>query len=284
MHLLSTVDQIKQGLDEMTKSERKVAAYFLGHPNDFAFYTLDKIAAQIGVSTTTVLRFCRRLEFEGFKDFQEKLRTDIKHQPNLPEKFQRTAEYSASNELLNKTVQTGILCLRQSFQEIPCDALEDALKRISSARRVFTFGMKESYALAHYLYTRLLAVRKDVYILNAGYNAEVESILSLTEEDVCVVFAFHRYSAQTLQILPMLRRQGAAVIVITSEPFDQVEPYATLLLPCRVDAGGIKNTAIAPICLSDYLCNAVAVLRGNDALEHMRKQEALYRSISTLGS
>ena len=284
MHLLSTVDQIKQGLDEMTKSERKVAAYFLGHPNDFAFYTLDKIAAQIGVSTTTVLRFCRRLEFEGFKDFQEKLRTDIKHQPNLPEKFQRTAEYSASNELLNKTVQTGILCLRQSFQEIPCDALEDALKRISSARRVFTFGMKESYALAHYLYTRLLAVRKDVYILNAGYNAEVESILSLTEEDVCVVFAFHRYSAQTLQILPMLRRQGAAVIVITSEPFDQVESYATLLLPCRVDAGGIKNTAIAPICLSDYLCNAVAVLRGNDALEHMRKQEALYRSISTLGS
>ena len=40
-----------------------MASYFLGHSNDFAFCTLDKIAATMDTSTTSVIRFCRRLGF-----------------------------------------------------------------------------------------------------------------------------------------------------------------------------------------------------------------------------
>ena len=277
------MEQIKQELDAMTKSERTVASHFLGHPNDFTFLTLEGVANRIGVSTTTVLRFCRRLKFSGFKRFQEALREDIQSHPSLPEKFQRTTEAGASDGLLERTVQMDILCLRNTFRDLPWESLNDALRLLSKAKRVFTFGMKESYALAHYLYTRLAAVRTDVQILDAGGNGDVEQVLSLSQEDVCVVFAFHRHSAQTLNLLPLLRKQGAAVIIVTSEPFTQVAPHATVLLPCCVDAGGIKNTAVAPIFLSDYLCNALAVLRGADALTHMQKLEELYRSGGILG-
>ena len=214
---MNITERIKQEFDTMTKSERQVASYFLGHINDFTFYTLDHIADEIGVSTTSVIRFCRKVGFSGFKEFQDTLR------------------------------------------------------------------LKESYALAHYAYTRFLTVRDNAFMLGI-YNNCIEAVLSLTPEDVCLVFLFHRYTKETLHILPMLKAQGIPIILVTSAPYDELLPYATILLSCYVDACGIKNTSLAPICLLDYLCNAVAVQKGEDALIRMKQLESLIQTSEILGS
>lgn len=277
--------RIKQNFNDMTKSERQVAAYFQEHSDDFAFYTLDRISDEIGISTTSVIRFCRRLGFTGYKTFQEALRTDVKYQhANLPDKYQRTLDSTNHDELLSQTIQQSIHCLQQTFQTIPYESLASAARYIMKAQRVFTFGMRESFALAHYTYTRFQTVRDNVFLLNAGYNGDVECILSLTPGDVCIVYLFHRYTKQTLQILPMLKKQGVKIILVTSEPYENIETYATVLLPCLVNANGIKNSAVAPICLADYLCNAVAVLNGEDTLEYMKELEELFKTNSILGS
>ena len=274
---MTIADQLQQKLEDMTRSERKVAAYFLGHRQEFALNTLECIAADVGVSTTSVIRFCRCLGFSGFKPFQQMLREDFLP-PSLPDKLQRIDK----DALLMQTLQQDIRCIQETFENIPFSALSTATAQIIDAQRIFTFGMKESYALAHYACTRLQSVRKDVSILDAGYNGDVEPLLSLTGNDVCLVFLFHRYTRQTLQLLPLIKAQGARVILVTSAPCDEVAPLADTLLCCQVDAKGIKNSAVAPICLTDYLCNAAAVLSGEDALLHMKQAEALFHASATV--
>ena len=280
---MNVVEQIRLELDSMTKSERQVASYFLGHLNDFTFHTLDQVAGSAGTSTTSVIRFCRRLGYSGYKALQEQLRKEISYQPTLPAKYKRMKDSSLSDSLLAQTLQQGILCIEKTFSEMPGDALAKATEAIMAAKRVFTFGTKESCALAHYAYTRMLAVRPDAYLLGA-YNGCIESIQSLNQEDVCIVFLFHRYSNETLGILPMLKKQGVTIILVTSSPYERLIPYATVLLPCHVDAHGIKNTSLAPVCLMDYLCNAVAVQAGEKTLERMQQLEDLMQTSSILGS
>ncbi len=277
---MNTADHIQQMLEDMTRSERKVAAYFLGHRQEFALNTLECIALDIGVSTTSVIRFCRRLGFSGFKAFQQMLRADFQP-PSLPDKLQRI-DSAPSDALLLQTVQQDIRCIQDTFGDISSDVLSAAVAQIMGARRVFTFGMKESFALAHYACSRLQSVRKDVSILNAGYNGDVEPLLSLTKDDVCIVFLFHRYTRQVLQFLPLLKNQGAKIILITSSPCDEIAGWADLLLCCQVDAKGVKNSAVAPICLTDYLCNAAAVFGGEKALLHMKQAEALFHASATV--
>ena len=279
MHI---VEKMKACAEEMTRSERQVAAYFMGHLNDFAFCTLDRLASEIGTSTTSVIRFCRRLGFPGYKAFQAALRDEVRYQPDLPVKLQRTMDNTMGDELLAQTVQQEIRCIQQTFHAISEETLRDAVQLLAEARRVFTLGMRESMALAHYTCTRLITVRSNVSVLDAGCNGEIEALLGLGPEDACIVFLFHRYTRQTLHMLPLLKKQGVRVILVTNRPFDKVEEYAAVLLPCRVDAGGIKNTAIAPICLADYLCNAVAVRNGDATLRYMQQIEELFRISSVL--
>jgi DNA-binding MurR/RpiR family transcriptional regulator len=163
------------------------------------------------------------------------------------------------------------------------EALAEAVALLGNARQVYTFGMKESLAPAHYAYTRLLTVRPDVQLFTGGASGEIESILSMTEQDVCLVFLFHRYTRQSLQVLELLNSRGVPIILVTNNPTGSIEHMARVLLTCRVDHGGIKNTAIVPIVLCDYFCDAVAAARGDLALEYMKQTEELFRNSSVLG-
>jgi len=279
---MSIVEKIRHNLDDMTRSERQVASYCLGRLSDTAFYTLDKMALEAQTSTTSVLRFCRRLGFVGFRDFQEAVRAELKYHPGLPSKYQRIIGQDISDSLLAQTIQQGTDCIRKSFQELPYERICQAVNLIAGARRVFTCGMRESYAMACYALTRFQTVRANVYPLEVGTQGNWESILSLGKEDVCVFYLFHRYTAQSLQLLKLLKQQGVQVILVTSPPCDTVAKYAAVLLPCHVDIGGIKNSYLAPVCLADYLCSAVAAAGGQAALEHMKQSEALFREFGIL--
>ena len=281
---MNVTEKIKSKLSEMTKSERQVALYCMAHINDFAFCTLDEIAEKIETSTTTVIRFCRRLDFSGYKQLQNNVRAEIKEHPALPDKFGRTAQGNDRNDLLIKTGNEDMTNIHKTCSEISIKDIGTAVKSIAEAERVFVFGMRESFAIAHYAYTRFLTVRSDVFLLNAGYNGEIESLLSLKKGDVCVVSIFHRYTKSALEILSNLKNRGVFVIVITDFEHNEIIDYASVILACHVDSKGIKNSAVAPVCLLNYLCNAAAMLLGEGSLRYMKESEELFKSISVLES
>lgn len=280
-----SITEIVNGVfHDMSKSEQAVAAYFTDHIQDFTLYTLDSIADNVGVSTTSVIRFCRKLGFTGYKDFQNHLRAEVNIHLTLPEKLKRLDNLQESGGLVQQILQDGVENIEKTFAEMPPHALEGAAKLIHEAKRVFTFGMRESMALAHYAYTRFTTVRRNTQVLDVGYNGMVEQALDLTDQDTVVCFLFHRYTSQSLKVLPLIKAQGAKVILITSAPYDRLEKYADILLPCHVKTRGVKNSSLAPMCIADYFCNAVALLNKEDTDARMAKTEEVLRSERVLGS
>ncbi|MBP5288388.1 MAG: MurR/RpiR family transcriptional regulator [Clostridia bacterium] len=279
---MSIQERINQNIGDMTKSERAAARHCLGRRGDFAFLTLDKLALEVGVSTASLIRFCQRIGFAGFKEFQEALRREVQAQSDLPDKYNRTRRVSGEAQFLTQTLRQDIQCMQETVASLDARAAGEAARLLSEAARVFTFGMKESFAMAHYAYTRLLAVRPDVYLLSTLGEGEVETLLSLSERDVCVVYLFHRYTRRAQRLLPLLKRSGARVILVTNPPLELPEKTADQVLFCRVDAGGIKNSFAAPVCLTDSLCGAVAYRLGDSALRHMQKAEEVFRASDLL--
>lgn len=273
MNINRTINSL---LPEMTKSEKVIASYFLENAGTFAFETLEGIADKIGTSTTSVIRFCRRLGFSGYKALQNEVRTDVKSNLSLPAKLKRVTENNCGDLQHFQIVQNAIDCINKTFENISADSICLAANTVSEAKRVFCFGLKESFALSHYAYTRFLTIRNNVFMLSAGQSSEIESVLSLEKGDVCIFFLFHRYTSPAPKILEFLKKQGVTVILITSSPYDSIEEYADVLFSCNVDINGIKNSAAAPICLVDCLCNRIAA-NNEETLSYLNKSEELFK-------
>lgn len=67
MNLLET---IKNRHEEYSKSENKVASYILKYPAKVESYTITKLADAAHASTGAILRFCKILGYQGYKDFR----------------------------------------------------------------------------------------------------------------------------------------------------------------------------------------------------------------------
>ena len=93
----------------MTKTEHAVASYLDSHMQEFAFSTLEAIADSAGTSTTSVIRFCRRLGFSGYKEFQRSLQEAVRVQLDLPDKVERTIRFSVQDSLLQQVIQDGLV-------------------------------------------------------------------------------------------------------------------------------------------------------------------------------
>ncbi len=275
---------INTALSEMTKSEYKVALFASSNIGDFAFETLDSISKKIGTSTTSVLRFCHRIGFEGYKELQDSIRAELKANSSLPDKFEQAVNDADNAGLAFGICNRAQASLRRTFDELSDEVLDRAVSCLVGAERIFTFGMKESYALAHYAYTRLITVRPNVSVLPVAYNGEVEYLLSLNENDVCLVFLFHRYTGASVRILKRLKERGVRILLVSAAPYDEIAEYSDVLLPCYVDIGGIKNSSVAPVALVDCICNAAAMKLGDEALEYMRMSEAEFKNLEVLSN
>ena len=56
---------------DLTRTEKRIADYFLDHSESLYFMTARDIAQELGVSDTSIIRLCRTLGYRGFRELQE---------------------------------------------------------------------------------------------------------------------------------------------------------------------------------------------------------------------
>jgi Transcriptional regulators len=67
---MDIIESIKKKHSEFSKSEQKVSAYIIEHPEKIETITITKLASEAKTSTSAVLRFCQSLGFQGYKEFR----------------------------------------------------------------------------------------------------------------------------------------------------------------------------------------------------------------------
>lgn len=124
----SLVTKIGKQVNQMTKSQKKVANYLLFNMDKLLFFTADELAKAANVSTATVVRFARELDFEGYTDMQKAARLRFHDREEEPEDLpQSSPEEDSSEYLLEKSFRQDIQNLKRTFQDLSREDLEPGL-------------------------------------------------------------------------------------------------------------------------------------------------------------
>ena len=94
----SLVTKIGKQVNQMTKSQKKVANYLLFNMDKLLFFTADELAKAANVSTATVVRFARELDFEGYTDMQKAARLRFHDREEEPEDLPQSSPEEDSSE------------------------------------------------------------------------------------------------------------------------------------------------------------------------------------------
>ena len=274
----SLVTKIGKQVNQMTKSQKKVANYLLFNMDKLLFFTADELAKAANVSTATVVRFARELDFEGYTDMQKAARLRFHDREEEPEDLpQSSPEEDSSEYLLEKSFRQDIQNLKRTFQDLSREDLERACTLLQTSRRVYLVGMRISRSMATYAYINWGMLRKGVHLIHNEGLDYAEELIEINSEDLIVAFWAPRYNRATYQMLSHAKRQKASVLLITNREFNLTmeEGDFDVILRCCMENSSYQSSFVAPVTLVNYLTRQLELEFSKDIAARLANWDSL---------
>lgn len=268
--------RIENRLDQLSRTERKVAEWVLEHPRQAAEATLREVADAAGTSEPTVVRFCRKVGLGGFRELTLRL-TEAMSRPVSYLHSDVKAGDSTSDATL-KVLDASITSLVELRGELSAMPVDEAVHVLSRARQIVFAGLGASGHVARdachkffRLGTPCSAFTDIPGLMQFGAIAGPGDVL---------VISSHTGSWRELVSAAGGAARGGAVVIALTDPDSPLAQAANVVLPCRI----IEDTSVytpmssrlAHLALLDALYIALALRLGPDAFDRLREtKEAL---------
>src|SRR3954464_7901294 len=136
-------------MDSMTRSEVRIARQILAAPDDFVRSSVRSVATDLGVSEPTILRFCRAIGCEGFKDLKFRLIQELAASQAISDRAGRApkakgaaAPGAVDRELDDDRVLRAIIeALTRTRDTLVYKDLLGSARAIAKAGRVVVYGI-----------------------------------------------------------------------------------------------------------------------------------------------
>nr|WP_067295350.1 MurR/RpiR family transcriptional regulator [Marinobacterium profundum] len=268
---VNLLEQIRQRLDSLNKSEHKVATVILRDPQTATRLSITALAQASGVSEPTVNRFCRGFDNRGYPDFKIQLAQSLA--VGMPYVSRSVEQDDSTEEYTDKIFSSTIAALDSARQGFDSALVTRAVDYLSQAKQVAFFGLGASGPVA-------MDAQHKFFRLNIPVMAYDDVLMQrmvaagANTGDVVVVISYTGRTRELVDIARLARESGATVIGITSEG-SQLAAECTLLLAVRsyedTDIYMPMTSRIIQLTLLDVLATGVTLRRGVDFQRYLKK-------------
>jgi RpiR family transcriptional regulator, carbohydrate utilization regulator len=270
-------------MDSMTRSEIRIAKRILAAPHDFVRSSVRAIAAELGVSEPTILRFCRRVGCEGFKDLKFRLIQELALSQAMSDQAERATRSTgaagprttAQGAGEDRVFETIIEALTRTRDTLVYADLLTCAQAIAKAGRVVVYGIGgSSAAMATEVLNRLFRLNIPIMVFTDGYTQRMSAAI-LAEGDVAVFISSTGRPRELQETLELAKYYKATCIAIT----DKETPLgrdADVCLHVGLAASGVEEIQpnpmrFAQLFVIDRLAYEVAAVLGEKAHIALRK-------------
>lgn len=267
------IKRIQEGMSDMSKGQKLIANYIIGHYDKAAFMTAAKLGEVVGVSESTVVRFAIELGYDGYPKLQKVLQELIKNKLTAIQRIEVSSTRINEDNILKSVLQSDMEKIKITMEDIDQASFNEIVESILNAKKIYILGVRSSAPLASFLGFYFNLIFDNVRLVHTTSVSEMfEQILRATEGDVVIGISFPRYSRRTTKAMQFVKSQGATVIAITDSKESPLAAYADHCITARSDMASFVDSLVAPLSVINALIVAIG----------MRKKESVYNTFERL--
>ena len=275
---------IQASTPELSKGQKRIAAYILSDYDKAAFMTASKLGKLVGVSESTVVRFASQLGYDGYPAMQRALQEIVRSKLTSIQRIQASNDTLFSADVVASVLHRDMDTIRQAIEGIDRSAFETVVDKLMSARHIYILGVRSSSFLAGYLHFYLHLIFENVTLVTTNSAGDIlESILRIGPGDVLVGISFPRYSQSTVKGVRYARGRGADVVSITDSELSPLYPLSSVALMARSDMISFVDSLVAPFSLLNALIVAAGHRKNADIAQIFDRLENIWDEYGVFG-
>lgn len=225
--------KIRAGRDQMSAIERRIADFILDNAQLLRDYSSQQLANALGISQSSVVKFCQKLEFKGYPDLKYSIGEAIARADNGDEANQAS---TAEADRQGGSAEDLWRCKSDAQEETrsinPPEAVEAVATAIAGAAdhgKVFIIGLGEDD-----IHARAFALKLSLLGIPTVHNFDpahmTASVSAAAPGDALLVFSEHGKQPALCQISRLFRERGGTVVTVTRHSSNPLRAHADLAL------------------------------------------------------
>ncbi|WP_424475642.1 MurR/RpiR family transcriptional regulator [Oceanobacillus kimchii] len=274
--MTNVYQQIAGKIDEMSKSQVKIATYILENQSTVPFLTVSKLAKKAGVSDATVVRFATLLGYSGYPEMHKLLQNSVKEQLTTSERLKISQEvYNQEPMGVYEVFQDDMANIHTTMETLDEQAFHQAVESLVSARKIYIIANRSAAALGVFLQYYLEMILENVELLQS-LEISSEKLHQLNKKDVVIGISFSRYTKSTVQMFSFAKKKDAKTIAITDNLLSPLVPYADIPLTASSQMPSLIDSFVAPLSLINALIMFVGKEKQEDIHSHLNVLEDIW--------
>jgi DNA-binding MurR/RpiR family transcriptional regulator len=271
-------EEVRERLGQMTPAERRVARALLATYPSAGLDSLPHLAESAGVTGPTVLRFVRKVGFDGYPDFQRSLREEVQARSEGLSSLYVSRGAGTSDRVVTRSHEAFLRALdatlRSASLEIELDGVIALLADLK--RRLWFVGGRFSHVTATYLALQLRMLRPGCAIVDQEPTRRIEDAMEIGRRDVLCVFDFRRYQSDTMAVAEVAGEHGADVIVFTDPWLSPAAEHARHVVISHADSASPFDSLLGAFALTEVIAARVVVALGERGLARVNELESMH--------
>ncbi|QTF09179.1 SIS domain-containing protein [Brenneria izadpanahii] len=232
-----------------TPGERKIADYLLENPDKLKQLSSQGLAAVLGISQSSIIKFAQKLGLKGFTNLKMAL-IEERGQQVSQQKRQSSHIHNAINSNDSLTDIAEKLCaekqkaLRDTTDSLDFAQLQQAVSHIQSAKRIQIAGVGGSSLVAKDLAYKLMKIGYPV-MNELDSHVQITVAQSLGAADVQIIISFSGKRRELLIAAEAAKKNGATLIAITSLQHNPLRELADCTLDTIADETRWRSSSIS---------------------------------------
>lgn len=284
--MAGTILKIKEMSGSFNPTEKKIANYILENPGSILHITIKDLAENCGVSQSAIVRFCKQLQFNGFKDFKIDIASDVLNFQRDNEEEDRYTDIKPGDDL-KSIIENVCINNKKSIDDtlsvLDYNEVKRAVDAVHKAKRIDFYGVGASWIVALDAMQKFMRIGKYCYAYSDAH-LQVTAASTLKKGDVVFAISYSGETKDIIDSIKIAKDSGALIISLTKYGVSTLSEIAQINLflssPEITMRSGAMASRIAQLNVIDIVFSGVASLEYKNIkkyLDRSRKSTSLKR-------
>ncbi len=262
-------------LGSLTPEVRKAATFVLENPNEVGVSSIREIATAADVKPNTLVRMARVLGFDGYEDFREPFREEIRRGtasfPDRARWLQSISQSGKLGSLYADMVNSALRNIEETFAGIDETALKSAADDIWTSRQVFALGVGVNNSNArNFTYLASTGMEQFHPIPRPGSTA-VDDLARADHRDVLIAITCKPYRSEVVEAVRIAREQGLTIVGISDSPASPIVAGSRHGFVVAADTPQFFPSSVSTIALLETLLSFVIASADSEIVGRVKK-------------
>ena len=227
---MSCLVRMRTVREELSANEKKIADFILDNSALIRDYSSQNLAASVGVSQSSIIKFSQKLNYRGFTDLKLAIHEAVvksSHEEQADENGNgSSAKPDSIQEQIFNIKNEALLTTMELNDE---KRILSAVKVLEKSKRIQIIALGAGSLVARNFASMLIQIGKSV-IAEVDTYIQLSSIATLGKGDAVFVISFTGQSAKMIQLTKQAKKAGAAIVSLTSYNANPIRSLADVQL------------------------------------------------------